>query len=352
MENKEYYAQIGCAVGPRLKIKKQDFIEIKKMYSECRKFLWIEEKFNILKENYLEFKKEIKHFYTIIDQNQTNESNLKKLISKKIIQYNRLVFNFLSSVRLYIDQVQKDLNSINPEYKQKFKKKTNILYDDNIEYQIMELLRNHMQHQGLIIEEILIIKTDIKDSFSYVGINVRYEELKKVEGFNKKIKKINDIPTNTKSINIISLLDKYYDNIVTLHDYYRNIISENLKKNFNIISIKIFEIFFNIYIDKIKIEEKDKDILKKECQKYINTIDNEVVRIAFLVNDVDKNNININKENFLFEKMYLDKLKKYMEFKSTCSEKEYPYKSLLYYNHNENLGGRTSIIVINYIQSI
>ena len=344
MENKEYYAQVGCAVGPRLKIKKQDFIEIKKMYSECRKFLWIEEKFNILKENYLEFKKEIKHFYTIIDQNQTNESNLKKLISKKIIQYNRLVFNFLSSVRLYIDQVQKDLNSINPEYKQKFKKKTNILYDDNIEYQIMELLRNHMQHQGLIIEEILIIKTNIKDSFSYVGINVRYEELKKVEGFNKKIKKINEIPTNTKSINIISLLDKYYDNIVTLHDYYRNIISENLKKNFNIISIKISEIF-NIYIDKIKIEEK-------ECQKYINTIDNEVVRIAFLVNDVDRNNININKENFLFEKMYLDKLKKYTELKSTCSEKENPYKSLLYYNHNENLGRITSRIVINYIQSI
>ena len=344
MENKEYYAQVGCAVGPRLKIKKQDFIEIKKMYSECRKFLWIEEKFNILKENYLEFKKEIKHFYTIIDQNQTNESNLKKLISKKIIQYNRLVFNFLSSVRLYIDQVQKDLNSINPEYKQKFKKKTNILYDDNIEYQIMELLRNHMQHQGLIIEEILIIKTNIKDSFSYVGINVRYEELKKVEGFNKKIKKINEIPTNTKSINIISLLDKYYDNIVTLHDYYRNIISENLKKNFNIISIKISEIF-NIYIDKIKIEEK-------ECQKYINTIDNEVVRIAFLVNDVDRNNININKENFLFEKMYLDKLKKYTELKSTCSEKENPYKSLLYYNHKENLRGITSRIVINYIQSI
>ena len=174
MENKEYYAQVGCAVGPLLEIKKQDFIEIKKMYSECRKFLWIEEKFNILKENYLEFKKEIKHFYKIIDQNQTNESNLKKLISKKIIQYNRLVFNFLSSVRLYIDQVQKDLNSINPEYKQKFKNKTNILYDDNIEYQIMELLRNHMQHQGLIIEEILIIKTNIKDSFSYVGINVRF----------------------------------------------------------------------------------------------------------------------------------------------------------------------------------
>lgn len=80
MENKEYYAQVGCAVGPLLKIKKQDFIEIKKMYSECRKFLWIEEKFNILKENYLEFKKEIEHFYTIIDQNQTNESNLEKLI--------------------------------------------------------------------------------------------------------------------------------------------------------------------------------------------------------------------------------------------------------------------------------
>ena len=114
----------------------------------------------------------------------------------------------------------------------------------------MELLRNHMQHQGLIIEEILIIKTNIKDSFLYVGINIRYEELKKVESFNKKIKKINEIPTNTKSINIISLLDKYYDNIVTLHDYYRNIISENLKKNFNNISIKIFEIFFNIYIEK------------------------------------------------------------------------------------------------------
>ena len=349
MENKEYYAQIGCAVGPRLKIKKQDFIEIKKMYSECRKFLWIEEKFNILKENYLEFKKEIENLYTIIDQNQINESNLEKLISKKIIQYNRLVFNFLSSVRLYIDQVQKDLNSINPKYKQEFKMKTNIIYDDNIEYQIMELLRNHMQHQGLIIEEILIIKTNI----SYIGVNIRYEELKKVENFNKKIKKINEIPTDTKSINIISLLDKYYDNIVTLHDYYRNIISENLNKNFNTMSIKISKIFFSISnIDEIKIEEKDKDILKKECQKYIDTIDNEVVRIAFLVNNRDTNNININKENFLFEKMYLDKLKKYMEFKSTCSEKEYPYKSLLYYNHNKNLGKITSKIVIHYIQSI
>ena len=39
MGNKKYYAQVGCKAGSLLEIKKEDFIEIKKMYSECRKFL-------------------------------------------------------------------------------------------------------------------------------------------------------------------------------------------------------------------------------------------------------------------------------------------------------------------------
>lgn len=38
MENKEYYAQVGCAVGPLLEIKKQDFIEIKKCIVSVENF--------------------------------------------------------------------------------------------------------------------------------------------------------------------------------------------------------------------------------------------------------------------------------------------------------------------------
>ena len=59
----------------------------------------------------------------------------------------------MNSVRLYRDQVTNDLNKINSDYKEKFEKRQM----NFIEYQIMELLRSHMQHQGLIIERISIM---------------------------------------------------------------------------------------------------------------------------------------------------------------------------------------------------
>jgi hypothetical protein len=64
------------------------------------------------------------------------------------------MWNFLSSARLYLDQVPQDLNSIygkNSEQTATFNQCRSKQYDSSFAYRIMEALRNYAQHRGFSV---------------------------------------------------------------------------------------------------------------------------------------------------------------------------------------------------------
>ena len=113
-------------------IDEEFYLKIKASYELCLKLLWIEEKFNIVKDNYYEWEEEIKKSYDYLISVQNSDPNCDRIMKEhgkaEIVTLNRRIFNVLNSIRMYRDQVLHDLSGINSDYKVKFEKKTNALY--------------------------------------------------------------------------------------------------------------------------------------------------------------------------------------------------------------------------------
>jgi len=121
----------------------------------ANKGLWealqIEEKFNLVIENYAEFEREL--------LTQANDLVIFSNISWSDLQtdkhaINRRLVNLLTTCRLYIDQVPHNMNLVygkGSAQSSDTKKQMSVEFDGNVEYQIMEQLRNHVQHRDIPI---------------------------------------------------------------------------------------------------------------------------------------------------------------------------------------------------------
>ncbi|HDH98127.1 MAG TPA: hypothetical protein ENF70_03215 [Deltaproteobacteria bacterium] len=110
--------------------------------------LFLEEKFDILMENYYDLEKEILTsslryliFYGNL-QNQMHDSRLS--ITRSLI-------NLLTTCRLFLDQSNHHINLIagaKSKIKEEYQNLKTHEYESNFSYRILEELRNHAQHKG------------------------------------------------------------------------------------------------------------------------------------------------------------------------------------------------------------
>lgn len=229
----EAYSQL-----PAYQMTEEDFFKAKNAYNICLILLWIEEKFEIISQNYYEWEKEIKDSYDFFLANQDSSPDCNKrqlqFGHKEIIIHNRRLNNFLSSVRLYQDQTLKNLSSLEKltrmtSLEGQFKKKTNELYDRSLAYQIMEFIRNYMQHQGLIVTKLTVFIpffNRVVGAILPYHVEIDINELRSVKGFDNKInrkRELNDL--TDKWLNLIGLVREYYKLLVELHDKLREITS-------------------------------------------------------------------------------------------------------------------------------
>lgn len=210
-------------------IEDSSFIEVKNAYNTCLNLLWIEEKFNIVAGNFYEWEQEIKNSYDFMIKNQSDRPNCKFIMTQhgteEIIVFNRRLANVLSSIRMYRDQVLHDLSNLDNELKSNFEKETNRQYDKTYSYQIMELLRNYMQHQGLVIERItafIPFCRKIGEELWYF-VEADYSKIKRIDRYKQKIKCEPKASQNMEWINLIGILREYYTQIAELHGYFRTI---------------------------------------------------------------------------------------------------------------------------------
>jgi len=232
-------------------IEDRDFITVRDAYKTCLRLLWVEEKFNIVSDNFYEWEQEIKDSYDFLIESQSDRPDcdtiMKEHGTKEIIVLNRRLSNILNSIRMYRDQVLHDLSALGNELKIKFESETNRQYDKSFSYQLMELVRNYMQHQGLIIERITAIipfSREVKGDLWYF-VEAHYSSLKKIDKFKQKIKLVGDITDQNEWINLVGVLREYYSQIIELHNYFRTITNEMCNNAIIDINKKVINVYKN-----------------------------------------------------------------------------------------------------------
>jgi hypothetical protein len=144
-----YLARIPRSELPEFAISEHEFEDIKAAINGVTAALNIEEKYNIMKENYVELETALLNI--ALTWSLFDGANWSSTMTD-LYTINRRLANLLTTARLYLDQVAHDLSTLygNPSLLlDEFKNMTSAEYDNSLGYRVMEALRNYIQHQGL-----------------------------------------------------------------------------------------------------------------------------------------------------------------------------------------------------------
>jgi len=134
---------------PEIEISEQEYIELQKARNTLSNALAVEEKYEIVISNYLDFEQEILNATTsYMIRAHLDYSDFFKIR----LGLNIKLVNLLTSVRLYIDQLNQNVAECladNPNAKDDVKRLFSNEYNENQYYRFMEALRNYVQHRGI-----------------------------------------------------------------------------------------------------------------------------------------------------------------------------------------------------------
>lgn len=199
------------------------------------KALIIEEKFNLLIENYLEFEKELTNI--TFDKMLFPNHILDWLISVNDIHLiNRRLINLLTTSRLYIDQIKHDISSLydeNLELLEKIKTKISSEYDSKLGYRALEALRNYVQHRSLPVH-LLSYTTENVDKTSNIQIKnvinpkINISELEDDTKFKKSVLK--ELKLLGKQIDLKLLIREYIQSLENIHIFIRELLHNDISR--------------------------------------------------------------------------------------------------------------------------
>lgn len=134
---------------PEIEISESEYLELQKARNTLSNALEIEEKYEIVISNYLDFEQEI--------LNATTKYMIREHLDysdffKVRLGLNVKLVNLLTAVRLYVDQLNQNVTKClddNLNTKDDVKRLFSKEYDENQYYRFMEALRNYVQHRGI-----------------------------------------------------------------------------------------------------------------------------------------------------------------------------------------------------------
>lgn len=214
----------------KIAITEDDYREIIESRKIIRFGLEVEEKFDIIMENYYELEQ------LLIDSSMKHHlfpKSIDEMLSDVTHNTNRRLANLLTTIRLYRDQLEHSLsktfgrnNSIAIESKNIISKQSSA----NKVYVVVDAIRNHIQHAALPIESVSFSINKAKPSISgspvtpkYIVSNntyayIRIKNLRDNKRFNKEALKIIERLANGKEdISLIPLIREYMDIINRIH---------------------------------------------------------------------------------------------------------------------------------------
>lgn len=216
-----------------LEISKSDYAQIESSRSNLFQALYIEEKLDLLIENYVEYEIELlsssAHHMLFQDKDWS-------VFTRDINKISRRIINLLSSARLYTDQIVHHLSTIYRTGDEKVKivrQQMSIEYDNNLSYRIMDSLRNYVQHRGFPISGCTYnsktIEEDPVDEPSLLYAVTPYLKLDQIRRDNKFKKSVaNEMIELGDKIDIKPLVRGFIVSIGNIHDKVRETIKNDV----------------------------------------------------------------------------------------------------------------------------
>lgn len=226
-----YYLQtdsVGLVSSVEISLEK--YKSLKRSQEVLFAALSIEEKYELLVGNYIALE------LVLVEISVQNMSRNKFSVGdnyyadafRERMSINRHIINFLTSVKMYMDQTVRDIRTCNESdelAKGYFKAITSQQYDQYFEYRFMEQLRNHVQHYDFPANSVTSttqVKQDREGCTWHFLTTV--SSLKTVLAKNKKFKKevLNEIP---EKVELGSAIRIYLASISDIQEKVRQVIS-------------------------------------------------------------------------------------------------------------------------------
>jgi hypothetical protein len=198
----------------------------------------IEEKLDILLENFLEYERDLLSLSLRSSLFRTHDDHRVDLETQLI---NRRVVNLLSTARMYIDQVRHSVpKCLPPNSGLDLEALFSAEYDNHLEYRVAESLRNYSQHRSLPVHQVTWAsareETDSATSclrFSLIP-DFLIEELEEEGGFKASVlKELRD--SGKPNFSLTLLLRRYVESLAAVHAQIRASISEHVEKDHQVV---------------------------------------------------------------------------------------------------------------------
>jgi hypothetical protein len=221
MATRYFLAQLFLSSEAEIELSQSEYASIAGAVDKLLECLDAEEKFDCLLENY----RDLERFMT----DQAFESmfnNLKDEVAFQVPRNTtaRKLSNFLSSVRLYQEQVGRHAGAIanNAKPRASICEAMHRQFDSSLSYRILDGLRNYAQHQALPVHGFSIGGTWVQNrTYSEHEFQpvVSVQELARSPKFRKKT--LNEIINGPDQLKLKPMLRDYVESLSTIHQVFR-----------------------------------------------------------------------------------------------------------------------------------
>ncbi len=216
-----------------------EYERIVQAIKKFHEFLYLEEKFDLLMENYYEYENEILRAalrFLVFPR------DIHNLLQDARLSITRRLVNLLSTCRMYLDQSSKHISNalgINSKIKTDHKVAKSDEYDTNFSYRVLEELRNHAQHKGYPFHVIsfnsqLVEKEPGAPVVTTVTPKLSVAKLQVEGGFKKKV--LDElIETDKENIDLTPHIRSYIDSLQKIQSKLRKSIEQEVYESISIL---------------------------------------------------------------------------------------------------------------------
>ena len=216
---------------PLIELPEEELGLLRRSRSSFIAHLDIEEKIDLVLENFAEYERELLSltlrralFWDLSYSSFISDINL----------INRRLANLLTTGRLYIDQVQHDVQAVygvGHSTLQSLKAKLKEEYDSTLGYRVMEALRNHIQHRGLPIHGVNY--PNRRDDSSgrrslkwRIAPYLSVDALREDKDFKKPV--LRERQSRGAKVVVTPLVREYVESIGRTHEHLRDLCSKDM----------------------------------------------------------------------------------------------------------------------------
>lgn len=213
---------------PEIEITVEKYSEYEKARKILLNALAIEEKYEILIANYLDFERQLLDITTeyMVREHRDYPDFFEVRLGLNIRQV-----NLLTAARLYVDQLNQNVRACVPnvaDAKEAVKEFFSKEYDRNFEYRFMEALRNYVQHRGIPVHWTQLAgrwTSPQDDGFLEYSMELASQRsyLEEDGEFNKKV-----LAELDDKIDLKAATRCYVESISNVHESARDMISESV----------------------------------------------------------------------------------------------------------------------------